>query len=220
MATPARIRAAWAPTAPCRTCRTTAQRACSTPSTARSWRSWPAAGPRSVAPLRGPDADRRRTCPARVQRAVRGPRDAGDPATARSPPRADPPRSRPRRSRAATVGATARGTLPTFPGATVAVVLAAAGYPGAPRRGDAIDGLADAARPARWSSMPARSGTRTGRSGPRAAGCSPSSAVVRDLASAAALAADAADRIRATGLQRRTDIGRPVAATTVEAYAR
>src|SRR6185295_12813836 len=31
--------------------------------------------------------------------------------------------------------------LPTLPGAAVALVLASAGYPDAPRRGDAIDGL-------------------------------------------------------------------------------
>ncbi len=37
------------------------------------------------------------------------------------------------------------GRLPTLPGATVAIVLAAAGYPDAPRAGDPIDGLADAA---------------------------------------------------------------------------
>src|SRR6185503_14720621 len=37
------------------------------------------------------------------------------------------------------------GRLPTLPGAAVGVVLAAAGYPESPRRGDAIDGLTDAA---------------------------------------------------------------------------
>ncbi len=50
--------------------------------------------------------------------------------------------------------------LPSLPGASVAIVLAAAGYPDAPRRGDSIDGL-DAARPTgRWSSMPARADPR------------------------------------------------------------
>jgi phosphoribosylamine--glycine ligase len=35
------------------------------------------------------------------------------------------------------------GVLPTFPGATVGIVIAAAGYPGEPRRGDTIDGLGE-----------------------------------------------------------------------------
>ena len=34
------------------------------------------------------------------------------------------------------------GSLPTLPGATVAIVLAAGGYPDAPRSGDAVEGLA------------------------------------------------------------------------------
>ena len=37
------------------------------------------------------------------------------------------------------------GSLPTLPGATVAIVLVAGGYPDAPRSGDAIEGLEDAA---------------------------------------------------------------------------
>ena len=39
-----------------------------------------------------------------------------------------------------------RRRLPTLPGAAVAIVLAAAGYPGGPATGDPIDGL-DAAAP-------------------------------------------------------------------------
>ncbi len=37
------------------------------------------------------------------------------------------------------------GSLPTVPGATVAIVLVAGGYPDAPRSGDAVEGLGDAA---------------------------------------------------------------------------
>src|SRR4029078_5221106 len=36
------------------------------------------------------------------------------------------------------------GRLPTLPGASVAIVLASAGYPHAPRSGDRIDGLDEA----------------------------------------------------------------------------
>src|SRR4029450_9359900 len=38
----------------------------------------------------------------------------------------------------------AHGALPTLPGAAVGIVLAAAGYPDAPRRGDVIDGIDEA----------------------------------------------------------------------------
>jgi len=47
---------------------------------------------------------------------------------------------------AATGGLGGAGQLRWAPGAAVTVVIAAAGYPAAPERGDDIDGLADAAR--------------------------------------------------------------------------
>jgi phosphoribosylamine---glycine ligase len=111
----------------------------------------------------------------------------------------------------------ASGRLPTLPGAAVAIVLAAAGYPDAPRRGDAIDGLADAAAA---GALVFHAGTRLDGDGTyRTAGGRVLSVVGRgpDLDGARIAAADAADRIHAAGLQRRRDIGRAV---TAEAHAR
>jgi len=97
-------------------------------------------------------------------------------------------------------------TTPTVPGAAVAIVLAAKGYPGDPQRGDPIDGL-DAARDtgallfhagtvARpqggWGTNGGRVVTVVGRG--------------RDLGSARAGAERAADAISWDGLQRRHDI--------------
>ena len=56
----------------------------------------------------------------------------------------------------------AGGRLPVLPGATVAVVLAAAGYPDDPRPGDPIDGLDDARR-TRRPRLPRRHPTRRRR---------------------------------------------------------
>ena len=109
--------------------------------------------------------------------------------------------------RPALVGSVADGRLPTLPGATVAVVLAAAGYPGAPRAGDAIAGLEAAAAD---GALVFHAGTTRDPDGTfRTAGGRVLSVVGRgsDLASAAAAASDAADRIEAPGLQRRHDIG-------------
>jgi phosphoribosylamine--glycine ligase len=107
----------------------------------------------------------------------------------------------------------ARGSLdashvvvPAMPGASVGIVLAAAGYPGSPRRGDAIAGLDDAAdgalvfhagttqRDGAWTTDGGRVLTVVGR-GP-------------DLEAARERAEAAADAISWDGLQRRHDIGR------------
>jgi phosphoribosylamine--glycine ligase len=96
--------------------------------------------------------------------------------------------------------------LPTLPGATVSIVLAADGYPGEPRRGDPIEGL-DATIPGVHIF---HSGTAIDPDGTvRTAGGRVLTVVGRgrDLAEARASATAAADRIRAPGLQRRRDIG-------------
>ncbi|MEP6639180.1 MAG: phosphoribosylamine--glycine ligase [Chloroflexota bacterium] len=101
----------------------------------------------------------------------------------------------------------AGGRLPTLPGTSVAVVLAAAGYPSAPRTGDMIDGLADAAAA---GALVFHAGTTRDADGTvRTAGGRVLSVVGRgaDLASAAAAASRAADLIHSPGLQRRHDIG-------------
>ncbi len=99
------------------------------------------------------------------------------------------------------------GRLPTLPGAAVAIVLAAAGYPDEPRSGDRIDGLDEAAAS---GALVFHSGTTRDADGSlRTAGGRVLSVVGRgrDLAAAAAAAERAADLIHAPGLQRRHDIG-------------
>ena len=99
------------------------------------------------------------------------------------------------------------GRLPVLPGATVAIVLASAGYPGRPRTGDAIDGLAQAAEN---GVLIFHAGTARDADGTvRTAGGRVLSVVGRgaDLAGARAAATAAAERIQAPGLQRRHDIG-------------
>ncbi len=101
------------------------------------------------------------------------------------------------------------GRLPTLPGAAVGVVLAAAGYPDAPRRGDAIDGLADAAA---TGALVFHAGTARDDDGTfRTAGGRVLTVVGRgtDVEAAGVAASQAADRIQADGLQRRHDIGVP-----------
>ena len=98
----------------------------------------------------------------------------------------------------------ADGRLPTLPGATVAIVLASAGYPDAPRTGDAIDGLDEAATD---GVLVFHAGTSRDPDGTvRTAGGRVLAVVGRggDLAAAASSAHAAADRIHAPGLQRRT----------------
>jgi phosphoribosylamine---glycine ligase len=109
---------------------------------------------------------------------------------------------------AALEGPTLRGgRLPTLPGATVAIVLAAAGYPDAPRSGDAIEGLAEAVA---TGALVFHAGTAVDADGTtRTAGGRVLSVVGRgaDLPAAAEAATIAADRIHGPGLQRRHDIG-------------
>jgi len=96
--------------------------------------------------------------------------------------------------------------LPAMPGAAVGVVLAAAGYPAAPRPGDAIEGLADA--PADGAIV-FHAGTDRDAAGTwRTRGGRVLSVVGRgpDLAAARAVAERAADAITWDGLQRRRDI--------------
>jgi phosphoribosylamine---glycine ligase len=103
--------------------------------------------------------------------------------------------------------ALAGGRLPTLPGAAVALVLAAAGYPDAPRYGDVIEGVADAITS---GALVFHAGTTHDADGTvRTAGGRVLTVVGRgpDLATATTTTSDAADRIQAPGLQRRHDIG-------------
>jgi len=87
-------------------------------------------------------------------------------------------------------------------------VLAAAGYPESPRRGDAIDGLTDAATGA----LVFHAGTARDADGTfRTAGGRVLTVVGRgsDVEAAGLAASAAANRIQADGLQRRHDIGVP-----------
>ncbi len=107
------------------------------------------------------------------------------------------------------------GRVPTLPGATVALVLAAAGYPGRPRTGDPIEGLA-AARDT--GALVFHAGTSRDAGGTtRTAGGRILAVVGRgpDVPAAARAAAKAADEIHAPGLQRRHDIGADVAGAAV-----
>jgi phosphoribosylamine--glycine ligase len=102
----------------------------------------------------------------------------------------------------------AGGRLPVLPGATVAVVLAAAGYPDDPRPGDPIDGLDEAAA---GGALVFHAGTRRGDDGRyRTAGGRVLAVVGRgaDLDAARQAADLGADRISVAGIQRRRDIGR------------
>ncbi len=120
--------------------------------------------------------------------------------------------------------AAARGALPRAPevlpaveGAAVAIVLAAAGYPGDPSRGDRIEGidgaLADGA-------LVFHAGSAAGPDGGFTVGGGRVLAVVGrggDLANARAAAERAADTVGWTGMQRRHDIAATVPAATVPA---
>ena len=97
--------------------------------------------------------------------------------------------------------------LPTLPGASVAITLAASGYPGRPRRGDPIGGLAEAEA---GGALVFHAGTSIDADGTvRTAGGRVLSVVGRgaDLAAARAVAMRATEQIHAPGLQHRTDIG-------------
>jgi phosphoribosylamine---glycine ligase len=108
---------------------------------------------------------------------------------------------------AACRGELSREALTWHPGAAVCVVLAAASYPGKPRTGDAIEGIADAERmgAAVYHAGTRRDGERLLTAGGRVLGVT---AVGADLEGAARSAHAAADRIRFAGAQRRRDIGR------------
>jgi len=98
------------------------------------------------------------------------------------------------------------GMLPVADGAAVGVVLAAASYPGTPRRGDAIDGL-DAA--AATGALVFHAGTTRDAAGAwRTNGGRVLTIVGRgtDLAAARAVAERAADTVAWSGMQRRGDI--------------
>ncbi|HYH91777.1 MAG TPA: phosphoribosylamine--glycine ligase, partial [Candidatus Saccharimonadales bacterium] len=107
--------------------------------------------------------------------------------------------------------------VPSLPGTTVAVVLAAAGYPDDPRRDDQIDGVADAAA---RGALVFQAGTRRLDDGRLVTDGGRVLAVVgrgADLHAARATAEAAADAIRIDGVQRRRDIGLPAGATATGA---
>ncbi|MFL5681353.1 MAG: phosphoribosylamine--glycine ligase [Chloroflexota bacterium] len=100
-----------------------------------------------------------------------------------------------------------RGSLlPVLPGPTVAIVLASAGYPDAPRAGGAISGLDSAAE---TGALVFHAATRATDEGFEAKGGRVLTVVARggDLGDARARAESAADAISFDGAQRRRDIG-------------
>jgi phosphoribosylamine--glycine ligase len=97
--------------------------------------------------------------------------------------------------------------LPAFPDATVGIVLASAGYPDAPRRGDEIRGLDEAAAD---GALVFHAGTTVGPDGiVRTAGGRVLTVVGHgaDLEAARTHAEGAAASIEFDGVQRRHDIG-------------
>lgn len=110
--------------------------------------------------------------------------------------------------------------LPTLPGAAVAVVLAAAGYPVTPRAGDTIRGLDQAAA---TGALVFHAGTSRGPDGAfRTAGGRVLTVVGRgaDVDAARDVAMRAATSIQAPGLQHRRDIALDQARNVVGAGAR
>jgi phosphoribosylamine---glycine ligase len=102
----------------------------------------------------------------------------------------------------------ADGRLPAFPGATVGIVLASAGYPNAPRGGGVISGLEVAAD---GGAIVLHAGTAIDREGHMITAGGRVLTVVGtgpDLEAARARAERAADAIAFDGAQRRHDIGR------------
>jgi phosphoribosylamine--glycine ligase len=110
--------------------------------------------------------------------------------------------------------------IPSRPESSVAIVLAAPGYPDGPRAGDRIEGLDDARRlgalvfhagtarldDGTWATRGGRVVTVVGRGA--------------DLEAARAMAEEAADRVALEGVLRRHDIAAPPASTAVAAEAR
>lgn len=103
--------------------------------------------------------------------------------------------------------------VPVRDDASVGVVLAAAGYPGAPATGDRIDGLDEARR---WGGLVFHGGTRASGDGFETAGGRVITVVGmgEDLAAARAAAYEAAGRIGFAGRHFRRDIAGPVPALT------
>ncbi len=112
--------------------------------------------------------------------------------------------------------------LPAVPGASVAVVLAASGYPGTPRTGDPIAGLADAIAA---GALVFHAGTER-EPGPgggyRTHGGRVLAVVGRgaDLAAARAVAERAAGHVAWPGMQRRHDIALAEASVAIRAAGR
>jgi len=109
--------------------------------------------------------------------------------------------------------------VPAFPGAVAGIVLASAGYPASPRRGDVIAGLEDAAAQA----LVFHAGTTVDPDGTTRTSGGRVLAVVAhgpDLEAAAERADDAANRISFAGVQRRHDIGRTVPLAVTAGAAR
>ncbi len=111
---------------------------------------------------------------------------------------------------AARLGLAPRAVLPATPEASVAVVLAAAGYPERPQRGDPISGLAEV-RAA--GGLVFAAGVEHADDGLRTAGGRVLTVVGRgrDLAAAADAAYAAAGHVRFAGAHLRRDIGRVAA---------
>ncbi len=109
--------------------------------------------------------------------------------------------------------------VPVLPGASVGIVLAAAGYPETPRRGDPISGIA-AARAIGALVFHAGTARRTGPDGEfETAGGRVLTAVGRgpDVATARGIAEAGSDAISWPGMQRRTDIAAVLPAPLVPA---
>jgi phosphoribosylamine--glycine ligase len=109
---------------------------------------------------------------------------------------------------AATAGGALGGlTLRTRPEATCAVVLAAAGYPGTPRKGDVITVGAGFETPSRWL---IHAGTKREGDALLTAGGRVAAVVARgsDIARAREAAYAGAAGVTFDGMQRRSDIGR------------
>jgi phosphoribosylamine--glycine ligase len=138
----------------------------------------------------------------------------GDPETQAILPRVDAPLAQ-LMLECAAGRLTATGVLPVKPMATVALVLAADGYPESARRGDAISGI-DTARG--MGALVFGAGVaRADRGGLVTAGGRVLTVVGtgRDVAAAADMAYAAADLISYSGKWSRRDIGRPLEATAV-----
>lgn len=138
----------------------------------------------------------------------------GDPEAQAILPRVDAPLAR-LMLECATGGLTASGVLPVRPLATVALVLAADGYPEAGRRGDAIRGI-DAAR--QMGALVFGAGVARTDGGEIVTAGGRVLAVVGtgvDVTAAADMAYAAADLIDFAGKWSRRDIGRPLEANAV-----